>query len=656
MKILFTSVFKPYGIDDQYGRKENIMELFHNQVTREQGIFSLRHNHRSFNLYLLAENISIPGTVLDFPSVERFVKEIKKGYDYIGISFITPNFNKTKKMAELIRKHAPKSKIILGGHGTQIPDLEKLIDCDHIVRGEGISWLRKFFDEPVDAPIKHPIVPSAENKKFMGIPMHDNGVVLLPGVGCPNGCRFCSTTHLFKFQYTPFYKTAKELFAIMQKAEKEHNCEDFSFIDENFLKSKQRALDLLELMKIHNKRYYFSIFSSAETIMDLGVKFLFELGVRFIWIGVESKKDSYEKSKGVDMKKLFAELRNHGISILASTILFQEHHNKETIWEDIDYAIDLRSDLTQFMQLGPLPQTALYKDYKEKGLLRDDIPFEEWHGQHRLWFRHPHFTQKESEVYLRKAFKKDYHQLGPSALRVFDTFMRGYKYTKRYIDDPWSKMRNEQLRELCKGYYPVLSVMKRYMPNARTKKLTETVIGDYYEVFGAKSLQQKLVSKAAALCALKESITLKFLGDVRQPKTIYTKFHRPAFRFFPEILKGKTITDLLPNMLEVKLGNVFAGSQVCLELHGILDSINVEKLRDKITDFFEREKGQIILNLVNVQKIEDNSLYKLVQQLEQFHSRIKLQYSAKMEEISQMIEEVLLDFDKSLQCVPATAG
>jgi anti-anti-sigma regulatory factor len=195
--------------------------------------------------------------------------------------------------------------------------------------------------------------------------------------------------------------------------------------------------------------------------------------------------------------------------------------------------------------------------------------------------------------------------------------------------------------------------MKRFMPNAKTKKLTETVIKEYREVFGAKSLQQKLVSQAAALCALKESITLKFLGDVRQPKTIYTKFHRPAFRFFPETLKGKTIADLLPNMLEVKLGEAFAGSQVCLELHGILDSINVEKLRDKITGFFEREKGHIVLNLVNVQKIEDNSLYKLVEQLEQFHSRIKLQYSAKMEEISMMIEEVLLDFDESLQCVPA---
>ena len=39
-KLLLTSVFGPFGVDDAYGRKENPMELMHNQVTREQGLFS----------------------------------------------------------------------------------------------------------------------------------------------------------------------------------------------------------------------------------------------------------------------------------------------------------------------------------------------------------------------------------------------------------------------------------------------------------------------------------------------------------------------------------------------------------------------------------------------------------------------------------------
>jgi hypothetical protein len=37
-RILLSGVFGPYGVDDEFGRRENIMELFHNQVTKAQGV------------------------------------------------------------------------------------------------------------------------------------------------------------------------------------------------------------------------------------------------------------------------------------------------------------------------------------------------------------------------------------------------------------------------------------------------------------------------------------------------------------------------------------------------------------------------------------------------------------------------------------------
>ena len=47
-RVLLSSVFGPYCQDDKYGsRAINPMELFHNQVTREQGSFSLRVFHPS---------------------------------------------------------------------------------------------------------------------------------------------------------------------------------------------------------------------------------------------------------------------------------------------------------------------------------------------------------------------------------------------------------------------------------------------------------------------------------------------------------------------------------------------------------------------------------------------------------------------------------
>ena len=53
-KILLSSVFGPYAQNDEYGsRAINPMELYHNQVTRVQGVFSLRMFHRSFGLMMI---------------------------------------------------------------------------------------------------------------------------------------------------------------------------------------------------------------------------------------------------------------------------------------------------------------------------------------------------------------------------------------------------------------------------------------------------------------------------------------------------------------------------------------------------------------------------------------------------------------------------
>src|SRR5664280_1526414 len=75
-RVLLSSVFGPYGQDDEYGsRRMNPMELYHNQVTRTQGAFSLRMFHRSWGIMMIQANISAPTTVLDFPTREVFERE-----------------------------------------------------------------------------------------------------------------------------------------------------------------------------------------------------------------------------------------------------------------------------------------------------------------------------------------------------------------------------------------------------------------------------------------------------------------------------------------------------------------------------------------------------------------------------------------------------
>src|SRR5216684_1954285 len=89
-RILLSSVFGPYARDDEFGsRSINPMELYHNQVARAQGSFSLRMFHRPWGIMLIQANISPPCTVLDFPTRKDFEREITAhAYDVIGISSI----------------------------------------------------------------------------------------------------------------------------------------------------------------------------------------------------------------------------------------------------------------------------------------------------------------------------------------------------------------------------------------------------------------------------------------------------------------------------------------------------------------------------------------------------------------------------------------
>ena len=144
-RILLSSVFGPYAQDDEFGsRSINPMELYHNQVTRAQGSFSLRMFHRSWGIMMIQANISAPCTVLDFPTRKDFARELKAHqYDVVGISAIIVNVRKVREMCRMIRKLSPGSKIVVGGHVAAIPGVENMIDADHIVRGEGVAWMRR---------------------------------------------------------------------------------------------------------------------------------------------------------------------------------------------------------------------------------------------------------------------------------------------------------------------------------------------------------------------------------------------------------------------------------------------------------------------------------------------------------------------------------
>jgi radical SAM superfamily enzyme YgiQ (UPF0313 family) len=472
-RILLSSVFGPYAQDDEFGsRSINPMELYHNQVTRAQGSFSLRMFHRSWGIMMIQENISAPCSVLDFPTRKAFARELTTNhYDIVGISSIIVNVLKVREMCRMVRELSPDSVIVVGGHVAAIPGVEAMIDADHIVRGEGISWMRQYLGEDEHAPIRHPAIVSGLQTRIMGIrlPQRKGGTAatIIPSVGCPMGCNFCTTSAFFggKGKFVNFYETGDELFDVMCRIEAELKVNSFFVMDENFLLHRSRAMRLLERMKLAGKSWELSVFASANAIRKYTMLELVELGISWVWMGLESPKSGYSKLQGENIRQLTHELREHGIRVQGSTIIGLEHHTPENIIGEIEWAVSHGTDFHQFMLYTPVPGTPLYKEMAEEGRMLADVDFADIHGQYKFNFRHAAISREDSKRYLDWAFWRDFELNGPSLYRMCRTMLQGWK---RYKDHPDPRVRERFAREVKKlssAYNAALWAMEREFRN-----------------------------------------------------------------------------------------------------------------------------------------------------------------------------------------------
>ncbi len=534
-KILFTSVFGPYAIEDEFGsRTNNPMELYQNQVTRFQGVFSLRMFHRSWGIKLIQSNISAPSTLLDFPLRERFIEEIKNvKYDVVAISAILPNLFKVQEMCKLIRKYLPEAKIVIGGHLANMSNLDERVDADHIVIGEGVRWFRSYLGEDPDKKFIHPQIFSGLSAKTMGVTLSANtgdiAATLIPSVGCPLGCNFCSTSAMFggKGKCFNFFETGEELFEVMTDLSNSMKIRSFFVMDENFLFNKKRALELLDLMEKNNCSWSLYLFSSVNVLKMYTIEELVRLGVSWVWIGLEGSDSKYEKLKGSDPHRLVQELQENGIKVLGSTIIGLEEHTPENIDAVIDYAVSYNTEFHQFMLYTPLPGTPLFKEHLAAGTLIDPECKDpsEMHGQEKFFHKHPNIKNGEETEYLKNAFLRDFKVNGPSVLRVLRTTLNGYIKYKNHENTRIRSRYKYDARGLGTGSAAVVWSSMKYFKN-RDMKIYENLkelLNSIYKAFGWKSrLLAPLLGLYTYRCLISE---LEYIekGLTYEPATYYEK-------------------------------------------------------------------------------------------------------------------------------------
>ncbi|MDX2080214.1 MAG: cobalamin-dependent protein [Terrimicrobiaceae bacterium] len=539
VRILFSSVYGPYARDDADGsRAINPMELYHNQVTREQGPFSLRMFHRSWGLMLIRDNVDADTTLLDFPTKARFEEELRKSeFDVVAISAIPPNFLKARAMCRMIREIQPRATIVVGGHISGMPRIRERLGADHVVRGEGVRWFREYLGQDVEAPIRHPRILSGIGTRTLGMRLRertgDVAATLIPSVGCPMGCNFCSTSAMFggKGRFVNFFETGDELFDVMCGIERDLKATSFFVMDENFLLHKKRALRLLELMEAAGKSWSLYVFSSANVLRSYEIRQLVRLGISWVWMGLEGEDSGYQKLAGADTRALIRELQSHGISVLGSTIIGLPEHTPAGMDKVIQFAVSHATEFHQFMLYTPVPGTPLFEEHRAAGTLVDpdcEDPADA-HGQLRFVHRHPHIPPGDETEFLRRAFESDFLVNGPSIVRMARTALRGWQRYSRDADPRIRARFRRECRTLPGVYAAALAATVRWYRNdLEARERTAQLLAEIQHEFGWRArwaarlggpfVYRRMVSEAAALRA----------GSTYEPPTFYERRASPC--------------------------------------------------------------------------------------------------------------------------------
>jgi len=423
-KLLLSSVCRPFG--EKYGDGFGVSYEGSHQLMWAQGIFRSRGTTTQWGIDFIAANLQIPTATLHYPTMRQFIREIKKGYDYIGIAFVAPTLHKMIPMVQAIRKHAPASKIILGGYGTALGDMLAPY-ADYICQGEGVAFMRKLLDEKVDAPIVQPVI--TQQQSLFSMPLLGKVGYVFAGLGCPNGCDFCATSHYFKRKHIKFLPDGPSILgAIKRLREIYPDMVDIWINDEDFLLNRSRGRGFLEaIRKSDLPPLAVSIFSSVKALSQFKVSELVEMGIDWIWVGYEGKRAGYAKMQGRPYPELFADLHEHGISVLASMIIGFDYQTPEIIQEEFEELMSLRPSMCQFLIYGPAHGTPAHARMKAEGRFRPEVMDD--HSKQDgfyLGFKHPHIGPDEMLSIQRNLCRKEFEQMGPSVFRVVDDWLTGY--------------------------------------------------------------------------------------------------------------------------------------------------------------------------------------------------------------------------------------
>ena len=393
--------------------------------------------------YLVAMLNRELGDAVEVRLIEDQVVETIKGWrpHLLGLSSVSQNYNLAKSYAELGREAG--IPVIIGGyHITELPsNLTRAMDVG--VMGEGEFALV----ELVELFREHGSLPAAKLAEIEGLiywdgddqvqtgsrevvgkkeknldmlPMADRSMMrvrphsnMLTSRGCPYNCTFCAST---RFWPSIRYFSPEYMIEEIKHLWDTYGVRYITFHDDLFIANTKRLAGLHELVMregLPQQGFRFSCASSATRITDDTARMLKEMNFVSISMGLESgNQEVLTRLKGKAFKVDINEnavhtLHRHGIHPHASFILGEPQETVEQMMETYDFIKRNPLSLVNLYVLTPLPGTPVWHNAKARGLVSDDMDWDQLNISFELdWQRVILVSETVSREELHKVYQK----------------------------------------------------------------------------------------------------------------------------------------------------------------------------------------------------------------------------------------------------------
>jgi haloalkane dehalogenase len=519
-RVLLTANYGP----NELGMGEDMFDVMGARLARGHDPFRIGGFHHYYGLYLIAENITNPTTVLENPHWDEFDRELDQGYDVVGFQLKSLHTKKIARMMRRVREKCPDTKIVVGGYGVgtlgqPVPgDVEGDAvyireNADHLCREEGVRFMRRILgDEPVDREITQYHLPLG-NMAIAGIGKSDVPIPsVLVSLGCPNACDFCNTSAFFHHQKI-YVADPGQTYHYMKNYIKRLNHRHFmvTLYDEDFFLDPDYVRELGRLLRSDKSTWglKYAAFGSLRSLSQFTPEELRDLGCGSIWIGVESfmcgqgrTGDSYAKRQGAEIKQMIDGLQRQGIQITASLVLGFDFHDSENLKQDIDQFVDLKPMFYQISPLLPCPGTALYERMEEEDRILDSYNWEDLH----LWsddkFKPQNLKPGEIGRFYDYAHKQLRDNNGPPHLQLMENALDSFQAAKDATDE-YRAYQAETSRRIALGLCIFMRSVRAHHPSARVRER-------------ARSLEQRCKNEVGSLTLFNRAASFYVSRNIRK--------------------------------------------------------------------------------------------------------------------------------------------